>query len=247
MRLIAMLMVSSLLTAAVVHADEKRADQLTLRQGGTTSVDLAQKHFDEGMRLFQEHNWDLARFEFQASYDLCKEPDILHNLSIVAEKQEQFADAIGFEERYLAGAAAQMPALERDQTEGRLVRLRRKLAAQSPAVPVVQGPAAPVQNPGAGKPALVATKPYRAPRGALALIGVGAGLLAVGIGTGAGALATQQTVSEGGSYSARDFQSLMDRGQALNACAIGFDTVGGAVLLGGVVWLGIDRARHRER
>ncbi len=241
MRRTSMLALSVLLFAGTAHAfdTDGLADQMTATKGGTTQIDLAQQHFDAGVLLYKEGKWRLARFEFQASYDLSKSPDLLHNLSMTAEHQGALSDAIAFEEKFFQEKGAGLSEEERAQVIGRLDRLRGQqvLQANASASTPTLAPAPTAAHEGG----------YRPPAGAIALIGVGAGLLAIGIGTGVGALSVQNTINAGGSYLPDDYMALYNRGQALNACAISFDVIGGVVGAAGVFWTAADRVRRGKK
>ena len=53
----------------------------------------AAAHFELGAQAYAAKQWDAARAEFQVCFELSKRTDLLHNLSLVAEKQGRIADA----------------------------------------------------------------------------------------------------------------------------------------------------------
>jgi len=103
-------------------------------------------------------------------------------------------------------------------------------------------PAAPTANP--EPPFVVTTTPLTAPNppavrssrppgGALALIGVGAGLLIVGGGLGGGAIATAGQVTSGSGT----FDSELDnKGRTLSYAGAAFDVLGAVALGSGIGW-----------
>jgi len=188
---------------------------------------LAKQHTQQAFKLYQAGNYGAARVEFQAAYDLTREPEILHNLSMTAERQGQLADAIGFEERYLAAAdAAKATLRDRDEARGRILRLREKLA-QSPEVE----PAKPSPT----------SRERSVPPAAIGLMAGGGILLAVGIGLGGAALRDRGQLYEG--VYAEEVDALYDRNRALNAAAISLSVLGGAALAGGASWAIVHRRR----
>lgn len=198
-------------------------EEITLLPGkGTTVNDLAKHHYEEGLALLRQEKYRLARVEFQVAYDLCQAPELLHNISIVAERQYLLDDAIKYEELFLASKPT-LTEEERRETDLRLATLRRNRAAAG-TLRQVSPPKVKHYSPSIGL-----------------MVGGGA-LLLVGIGTGAAAVATQHTV-EGGALTMSEYQDLVSRGQALSASAIAFDAVGGAMLASGVVLALVTRFR----
>lgn len=210
-------MVSGLLFLSVA-AQAGEAPQGAVAAAPVEDLDLAEKHFNEGVRLFAEEKYELARIEFQASYDLCHRPDLLHNLSFVAERQNRLKDAIELEERFLAEMKkfpAQYTLEDQQKAEDRIARLKQ---------PVV-------------------TQRHRPPAAAIGLMAGGGGLLAIGIGCGIGALTTANAINSG-MVSGADRQTAIDRGRALNTSAIVFDVVGAGALAAGAIWAIVHRVRE---
>lgn len=212
-------------------------------------MDLAAQHFASGAKLYQANKFEAARVEFEAAYLLSHEPDLLHNLSLTAEQQGKPLDALRYAERYLEARRAELSERELDETEGRILRLRKRAAASEQATP----PA--LSNPAERTPATpaatlaerpIATERHRPPAGSLALLGSGAALLLAGIGCGAGALVTQSAVHDPQGVYASDYDALVKRGQGLSTAAIALDVVGGVALAGGAVWAIVDRLRPRR-
>lgn len=210
-------------------------DDVASKSSSAQDLDLAAKHFDDGVRLYREGRYELARVEFEAAYAVSRAPDLLHNLSMVAERQGKLGEAIDLEQRFYDAKRAELTEREADETQGRLVRLRGMLkggASPATATPPMTQPVRQVRR----------TSP---PGGALALIGGGAGVLLGGIGCGIGALVTAKTINDGGTYYASDYQALVERGQGLNSAAIALDVVGGVALAAGTIWAIAYRLRHR--
>ena len=81
-----------------------------------------------------------------------------------------------------------------------------------------------------------ATEGRRTPAGALALIGIGGGMLIGGIGCGVGAVLTQQSLENGQPLYLREIDALTKRGQGLSLAGISLDVVGGVALVAGSAW-----------
>ena len=65
---------------------------------------LAQHHFRAGAEMYQSGQYEAARIEFEAAYKILPLPDLLHNLSMVAEQQGRLAEAVSYEERFFVAA-----------------------------------------------------------------------------------------------------------------------------------------------
>ena len=235
------LIVSGALTLIAMPAWAFDLDGLAEPSGTPTTsqaqdLDLAAKHFDDGVRLYREGRYELARVEFEAAYAVSRAPDLLHNLSMVAERQGKLGEAIDLEQRFYDAKRAELTEREADETQGRLVRLRAMLkgdASSAPATPAMTQAAHPGRR-------------SRPPAGSIGLITGGAGVLLGGIGCGIGALLTAKTINDGGTYYASDYQAMVDRGRTLNSAAIALDVVGGVALAAGTVWAIVYRVRSPE-
>lgn len=75
---------------------------------------VAQCHFDDAVTFYKSGNYDAAKVEFSAAYDLSHLPDLLLNLSMVAKQQGRYHETVTLEERCL--------------TDGRVARLPKRMA-----------------------------------------------------------------------------------------------------------------------
>ena len=98
------------------------------------------------------------------------------------------------------------------------------------------GAAAVAASPTGGGSTAPAPARRRTPAGALALIGVGGGVLLSGIGCGIGAVLTQQSLENGQPLYLREIDALTERGQRLSLAGLSLDVVGGAALVAGSAW-----------
>lgn len=181
----------------------------------------AASDFALAVTAYRAGQWEAARAKFQACYDLSRRPDLLHNLSLVAEKQGRWPDALRLERDFQAHA--QLTEAERAESAARCLGL--ELRAQSPA------PAPPSPSPA----------PELAPRQNRRSLAIGGFVLAgtflaaaLGVGV-AGSLAKQDletrpiTLGElaDGRHSATIYQGM----------TIGFSIVGTGLLVGSIVLL----------
>ena len=104
----------------------KEAPAVVNKQGA------AAQHFQLGVEFYRAGDYAAARVEFDAAYGLSGLPDLLHNLSLTAEKQGQIAAAIDYEGRFLAAKRGELTTAETDEARGRLLRLREAHAQGSP-------------------------------------------------------------------------------------------------------------------
>lgn len=228
MRLIALVFV--VLVASVSHAQPIKE--------APAKQDAAAGHFRLGVDFYRAGDYPAARVEFEAAYGLSQAPDLLHNLSLTAEQQGRYAEAIDYEERWLAAAREALSPEEVDQARGRLLRLRERQA--TPATRA-EPPSTPSKAPSPAKAG------WRPPAGAIGLLAAGGAVLVGGIACGAAALDTSAQLHSGQAFTLREIEALNGRGQALNGAAIGLDTVGGVAIVGGALWLVLDWKRSRDR
>lgn len=197
---------------------------------------LATQHFDEATRLYREGKYNEARIEFEASFALTGEPELLHNLSLTAERQGKLRDAIDFEERFLAGKPAGLTQRDSDEAHGRIARMRQNLLNEA-AVPQ------PASVP--DRVSTSATERRRVPPGAIGLLVLGSAGIVVGIGCGAGAWSTARTI-DGMPLTVTEVDALTSRGQALDRAGIALDVVGAAALVAGTTWAVLERVHARR-
>jgi len=66
----------------------------------------ARLHFQQGVALFREQNYDAALAEFQGAYGISNEPIVLYNLGLTYKALFRYSEAIETLERYVAESAA---------------------------------------------------------------------------------------------------------------------------------------------
>lgn len=187
--------------------------------------ETAAAHFALGVQAYQAGQWDAARAEFRVCYELSKKPDLLHNLSLVAEKQGKIAEALDLEREFLAKATPQdMTAEEKAKIVARVASLERLVTPTPSAPPPESVP--PVQR---------EKSPSKAPR-VLATVGLVSGgtLLVAALGTGiAGSLLKRDLESRPLTLTEFD----QGRGLAKNyeSATIALGVIGGALVIGSAV------------
>ena len=211
-----LLLVLLLLRAAHAQAPDQKPLDLD---------ETAASHFALGVQAYQAGQWDAARAEFRVCYELSKKPDLLHNLSLVAEKQGKHAEALDLEREFLAKARSQdMTAEEKAKIAARVANLERQVTPAPSAPPPESAPTA--QNKQA---------PSKAPR-VLATVGLvsGGAILVAALGTGiAGSLLKSDLESRPLTL------AELDQGRGLaksyESATIALGVVGGALVVGSAV------------
>src|SRR5207245_4822162 len=81
----------------------------------------AKRHFLAGKDLFEKRHYLRAADEFQAAYDITRDPVLLFNVGEAYEKAGRNEEAMRFYEGYLAGVPA---AQDREDVERRITTLK---------------------------------------------------------------------------------------------------------------------------
>lgn len=222
MRLIVVLGLAVALGSAVAHAQPiKDAPTAAPKQ------DAAAAHFRLGVDFYRAGDYAAARVEFEAAFGLSGQADLLHNLSLTAEKLGRYREAVDYEQRFLSTAAA-LTNDETDQARGRLLRLRDLDRRAGTAPEPSRSPSKPQARHEGG---------WRPPQAAIGLLAGGGAALVAGFACGGAALATAAQLGDGTAYTLREIDGITGRGQALNAAAITLDAIGGLSVLGGGAWI----------
>ncbi|MFO0577717.1 MAG: tetratricopeptide repeat protein [Polyangia bacterium] len=204
------------------------------REPTPAEMEVAKRSFEDGVRFYNEGNYDAARAQFEAAYKLSRFPALLYNLGKTAEKQNQRRDAIRFLEQYLETKPQDAP-----EVEAKLQDLRKAEGLPLDGSQPVPPPTAPTAAAATPSPRWLVGTQKVPPIPSLALLGTGAAFLIVGIGCGAAALsAANEVQNSNGQPYAGNIASLQARGPALSSAAIAFDVLGGVALAGGGAWLG---------
>lgn len=202
------------------------AQQPTLKPKPVNLGQRAANHFEVGSQAYQAGQFDVARVEFEASYQHCKEPDLLHNLSMVAEQQGKFAEALALEREFLA--KAQLKPEERESASNRIARLSEQIPPQQSPAQTSSAPTPP------GKTARIVS---------IAGLAVGGGLLVSAIGIGGAALALKNDL-ESRPITLTELDQGRALGQSYQSAAIGLGVVGGVLVIGSTVGVVVASRRR---
>lgn len=91
-------------------------------------VERARVHYERGLQLFNEENYDAALFEFERAYELAPSYKILYNMGRIQRQQNNYAAAMRSYERYLREGKDAVPADRRKEVEGELAILKPRVA-----------------------------------------------------------------------------------------------------------------------
>ena len=97
--------------------------------------EAAKRHFLTGKDLFEKHDYSRAATEFEAAYEITKDPVVLFNVGEAYEKAGKLDDSIRAYEGYLAGTPQ---AQDREDVEKKIDVLKAKRSA-TPTLPQTGG------------------------------------------------------------------------------------------------------------
>lgn len=191
--------------------------------------ELAKQHYESGKDAFTEGRFATAMLEFEAAYKLSKEPLLIENMAITAEKMGDAANAIALSRKFLTLAPKDGDA---DAIANATKRIERLTAPDRTPQAVAPAPvSAPTRRPG---PSTIA---------ASITISLGGALLIGSLGTAiaGGTLAAR---FESTPLTLPAYEDTLSQGRGLNIAAGTLLGLGLAAGAGGVVWLVVDRRRH---
>lgn len=183
----------------------------------------AKDHYERADQFYKAEQYEAARIEFQAGYDLSKNPVFLWNLAKASEKMGQRQVALDFAQRFRATLT------EPDQEVDDFIKS-------------LSGPAEP------GKPSPVAHMPPAAGQSVnkkrspapWILLGIGAALLIADIGVAAAGYQLSQS-NEGAMLTRAELDDLNARGGSLNAAGYSLLGLGLGSAAAGGIWLAVRR------
>jgi tetratricopeptide (TPR) repeat protein len=210
------------------EAQSSKVDQARIAQ--------AKKAFAAGTRAYQAGDFEAALSSFREAYDLTGSPDLLYNIATVSDRMRRDEDALHAYEGYLE---ARPTSADREHVESRIAVLREAIEARQRAEIDAQIEAE--------RAAMEAAAQIKAERPLTHYVGPGPGpWITIGAGgatlvTGAVLLGLGQkdqneveSAPPGSSFSS--IESLADRGPRRTKTGIALLGVGGAAVLGGIIW-----------
>ncbi len=94
----------------------------------SSSVEKARVHYERGLQLFNETNYDAALFEFERAYELAPSYKILYNMGRIQREQNNYAAALRSYSRYLREGGTAIPAERRAEVEKEIGVLKPRVA-----------------------------------------------------------------------------------------------------------------------
>jgi len=94
-----------------------------------TAADLAaaKQHFDRGVKLYDETDWQGALVEFKRAHALSGRWELLFNIGYAQFQMQNYAGALATFERYLSEGADKVPADKRERVNKDLTELRGRV------------------------------------------------------------------------------------------------------------------------
>jgi hypothetical protein len=91
-------------------------------------TERARVHYERGLQLFNEENYDAALFEFDRAYELAPSYKILYNMGRIQRQQNNYAAAMRSYTRYLHEGGGNVPADRRKEVETEIGVLKPRVA-----------------------------------------------------------------------------------------------------------------------
>lgn len=98
------------------------------RPESSDPTERARVHYERGLQLFNEENYDAALFEFDRAYELAPSYKILYNMGRIQRQQNNYAAAMRSYTRYLREGGAAVPEDRRKEVEAEIAVLKPRVA-----------------------------------------------------------------------------------------------------------------------
>jgi tetratricopeptide (TPR) repeat protein len=230
MRFLLVLVVSfsCIAPAGGARAQRSQADEARLAD--------AKEAFDVGSRAYEDGDFESALASFRRAYELTGSPDLLYNIATVSDRMRRDEEAL---EAYKGYLEARPKSADREHVEGRIEVLREAIASDKRAELDAE-----IEARNAAIEAAARVKAERpltqhvgpGPGPWITIAGGGAAIVsgAVLLGLGQRDEKSVQDAAPGSSYST--VQEMAERGPRRSKAGIALLAVGGAGVLGGVIW-----------
>lgn len=196
----------------------------------------AKKAFASGTRAYADGDFETALTRFRRAYELTGSPDLLYNIATVSDRMRRDEEALEAYEGYLK---ARPESADREHVEGRIEVLRASLEGQRRAEldAEIEARKAAVEAAARVKAERPLTHYVGPGPGPWITIGAGSATLVAGavlFGLGQRDQNAVENAEPGSSYSS--VQEMAERGPRRSKAGIALMSVGGAAVVGGVVW-----------
>jgi tetratricopeptide (TPR) repeat protein len=227
--------------------------------------------FDRGVAAYQKGNFEAASEALGKSFDLERDVDTLFAWAQSERKLEHCDKASDLYEKLLT---FNLPAANKSAVELKLDECRKIIGQQKPKAEPAPGEPVPVSGPGDPKPPSVQEPPLRSADGVIppepppqpgdpqptvrvwykdpvALGLVGGGIVATGVGTAflisARALSNDAKAGTKAGKTYDEVQDLNDKATSRGTIGLITTAAGGALLVGGLVWIATHRGSTEQR
>jgi tetratricopeptide (TPR) repeat protein len=196
----------------------------------------AKEAFALGTRAYADGEFESALASFRRAYELTGSPDLLYNIATVSDRMRRDEEALGAYEGYLE---ARPKSADREHVESRIAVLRAAIETRRRAEldAEIEARKAAVEAAARVKAERPLTQHVGPGPGPWITIGVGGAALATGavlVGIGQRDQKNVENASAGSSYSM--VQEMVDRGPRRSKAGVALMAVGGAGIIGGVIW-----------
>ena len=230
MRVLLVLAVSftCLVSAPGVRAQSSQSREARIAQ--------AKKAFSAGTVAYSNGEFKSALASFRRAYELTGSPDLLYNIAAVSDRMRRDEEALGAYEGYLE---ARPKSADREHVESRIDVLRAAIAARRRAEldAEIEARSAAIDAAARVKAERPLTQYVGPGPGPWITIGVGGAAVVSGailVGLGQRDQKNVESAAPGSSYSM--VQEMADRGPRRTKAGVALMAVGGAGVIGGVIW-----------
>lgn len=227
-----------LLISAVCIACMFSTSRVVAQSSASQEAKIAQakKAFSAGTRAYANGDFDAALARFERAYELTGSPDLLYNIATVSDRMRLDEEALEAYEGYLE---ARPDSSDREHVESRIAILRDALEARRRAEldAEIEARKAAIEAAARVKAERPLTEYVGPGPGPWITIGVGGATLVAGavlFGLGQRDQAKVESAPPGSSYSS--VADMADRAPKRTKAGIALMSVGGAAVVGGVVW-----------
>jgi len=226
--LILVIGVTSLVSAASVLAQGSRSNEQRIAE--------AKEAFALGTAAYADGEFERALASFRKAYELTSSPDLLYNIAAVSDRLRRDEEAVAAYAGYLE---APPESADREHVESRIAVLRDAIEARERAAldAEIEARRAAVEAAAKVKAERPLTEYVGPGPGPWITIGVSGAALATGavlLGLGQRDQKEVENAPAGSSYSM--VQEMADRGPRLSKAGVALMAVGGAGIIGGVIW-----------
>lgn len=200
------------------------------------TIAAAKKHFAAGTRAYAEGDFEAALKRFRRAYELTESPDLLYNIATVSDRMRLDEAALEAYEGYLK---ARPTSADREHVESRIEVLRSAIEARRRAEldAEIEARKAAVEAAARVKAERPLTQYVGPGPGPWITIGAGSASLVTGavlFGLGQRDQSSVENAPPGSSFSS--VEDMADRGPKRTKAGISLMAIGGAAVVGGVIW-----------